>query len=794
MEEETSLDRQRWALQFKDATSAAQAAAESAERASMAARAAVELASRGDFSEYSNSPPEPSTQGPRYEARNLTASKSQDESQHRDPVNRNHKTGVASSAGERIRNVVAGGSEPDQAARDHRRVNDSYTNPRRARDKKIDSPTRESSSEDDAKEVPRRINRTSKDDSLGRGSEERHTIKPGFSPFGNHSDDEGVSVSDIRKSGSYTRSVKAESVHQNFKTEDRADSSDARQEGIERKLRKASSSRSSSVDPEPVWDSPMKKKSFDQNTLFDSDQEINQAGSSYDPPALFDSSGSDNDEHLEIDHIFEKHESEFHESSLDVGSSTRHKQKSGSSEDGFRSFLRYLPTQPVESSGKLAGETSLSLPDAVAYKETSSDSEDGTREVGDSGDKASNTLYRNQSIGSSLKSSVKENSTDKSLPPPPAASSEPHWSNESGEGLKLERLTGGLKNKGYFRPPYLSSTVVNESLTSDTLANDSSAKPTASSRDKMATFSSVQKTYVSDSSDSDDLEQHPASERSGRRSAGSLLSTSRSDDHHLADEKKFSSTSVGRDGDELDQGASYQRPVGRSPRKLSHTVPAASIDKYPIKEIPPPGKQDTRGAPASILSDQKPEDTRAAASDVVKTSIKTSKGSKQVAIPYFDDDEDKDEVVLPPRRTIGSVGMRSGRVSQRTRSPRVAQASSSLRDSGSPDSETTALPSSTISVKSETAAPLRRHQETVVSVPKDSSGSSKSSLPFKGSSPTVSRQTGIQAKTDDQKSSESERGSISREKSTEGAPHVHPRLPDYETLAAHFHSLRSNRR
>ncbi|XP_020549327.1 uncharacterized protein LOC105161819 isoform X2 [Sesamum indicum] len=40
-------DRQRWNMEFKDATSAAQAAAESAERASMAARAAAELSSRG---------------------------------------------------------------------------------------------------------------------------------------------------------------------------------------------------------------------------------------------------------------------------------------------------------------------------------------------------------------------------------------------------------------------------------------------------------------------------------------------------------------------------------------------------------------------------------------------------------------------------------------------------------------------------------------------------------------------------------------------------------------------------
>lgn len=43
-------NRQRWNMEFKDATSAAQAAAESAEMASMAARAAAELSSRGRIS------------------------------------------------------------------------------------------------------------------------------------------------------------------------------------------------------------------------------------------------------------------------------------------------------------------------------------------------------------------------------------------------------------------------------------------------------------------------------------------------------------------------------------------------------------------------------------------------------------------------------------------------------------------------------------------------------------------------------------------------------------------------
>lgn len=48
-EDDAYLDRKHWDIEFKDATSAAHAAAEAAERASMAARAAAELSSREDI-------------------------------------------------------------------------------------------------------------------------------------------------------------------------------------------------------------------------------------------------------------------------------------------------------------------------------------------------------------------------------------------------------------------------------------------------------------------------------------------------------------------------------------------------------------------------------------------------------------------------------------------------------------------------------------------------------------------------------------------------------------------------
>ncbi|KAJ4951857.1 hypothetical protein NE237_028689 [Protea cynaroides] len=72
-------DRQYWNMEFKDATSAAEAAAESAERASMAARAAVELSSRGNIMrQHSTESNKSSVYGFRNEGSRTSGPKSQE--------------------------------------------------------------------------------------------------------------------------------------------------------------------------------------------------------------------------------------------------------------------------------------------------------------------------------------------------------------------------------------------------------------------------------------------------------------------------------------------------------------------------------------------------------------------------------------------------------------------------------------------------------------------------------------------------------------------------------------------
>ncbi|KAK8547232.1 hypothetical protein V6N13_097948 [Hibiscus sabdariffa] len=88
----SSLPRQHWEMEFKDATAAAQAAAESAERASMAARAAAELSSRGNVSHQHRMEPHMSSPHSMKdkELQKYTSSSSQNEQHARHPVNNSH--------------------------------------------------------------------------------------------------------------------------------------------------------------------------------------------------------------------------------------------------------------------------------------------------------------------------------------------------------------------------------------------------------------------------------------------------------------------------------------------------------------------------------------------------------------------------------------------------------------------------------------------------------------------------------------------------------------------------------
>ncbi|RWR78125.1 filaggrin isoform X2 [Cinnamomum micranthum f. kanehirae] len=89
--------------------------------------------------------------------------------------------------------------------------------------------------------------------------------------------------------------------------------------------------------------------------------------------------------------------------------------------------------------------------------------------------------------------------------------------------------------------------------------------------------------------------------------------------------------------------------------------------------------------------------------------------------------------------------------------------------------------------------PSKPSSRTVISG-RDESMRSFQPSSFSEQPPKPSSRTVTSGRDESQKSSSSSGGSTSRESSLKTASHVHPKLPDYDTLAAHLGSLRSDRR
>uniref|UniRef100_A0A1D1XGG0 IST1-like protein n=1 Tax=Anthurium amnicola TaxID=1678845 RepID=A0A1D1XGG0_9ARAE len=877
-DEHGSLNQQKWTMEFKDATSAAQVAAESAERASMAARAAAELASRGNDSEFSSRSREPSMYGSKRDTGNFMGSKLQGESLSRDSINRDHNINEATYArNPRMQSGLEAEGMQEHITRDSETSSSRYGGV-------VSSPSRHRSSEEDAIVLNQRSKKIGKDDSPGEESAERHPIRP-ISNSNNHSHDRDVSISNLQKSDSYApeRFLKEDPVQNLSEGADRAD---ATRGGIEMKTSKSLSSRSgaSNIDHETIWDSPSHKNYVNQQSLGSAEREINLDGHEHgfndNASVVFDRSDSDNDDHLEIESHMEMHDHDPNfrqpEANIHISSSKMdylvpdQQQSSGFHvKDGSHSSLLSVSrVQPAELSGTVRGYNTPSQSNTATYDASdgpSSDSDDEMGKFTGRGDTDLDSLQGKRNVGKyehpqSLSKSLlvdmePMDRLDQSSVSFTAADAKPDSSYVGEHELNFGRLTGGLKNKGYLRPPYVKNPMVDEPLASEISTNDSLEKPVAPSRDMTArnedankdihnrkshfrknkdSVSGSQNSYDSDNIETEHLEQQPAFGSSVCGSVASL--TSKLDDSLTVDNKqKVSGTFMRSESNELIQEAPYQRSIGRASKERSGTSAAACIDKNTEKQsLSPARSRHFTGASASIPSNHKVDNTKTTTSNTGKTAGhtdssekkllgKTYEGSRSATIPFFDEENDEDEV-LQPRRTFGNLGIRGGRVSQRTRGTKVGQPSNvtgSPHDSSgegktsdlerkpfeeSCSTSETPFKPSTRSAKPENnrnskfAPPnlVMEWQHEQISgaealVQKDGLEASQSSLSGSNLSQSDSMQTNTSASNKDMKPSTLGGGKPSRENSLKGS-HVHPKLPDYESLAAHFHSLRSNRR
>ncbi|KAJ6823011.1 uncharacterized protein M6B38_386315 [Iris pallida] len=290
-------------------------------------------------------------------------------------------------------------------------------------------------------------------------------------------------------------------------------------------------------------------------------------------------------------------------------------------------------------------------------------------------------------------------------------------SDESVQGLNFGRLTGGFKHRGFARPLYVRNNAVDDSH--------------ASSQSTSETYSISEKPIVSEVE---------------KLSAG---------------------------GEVLHRDVDDQELLPKAKVRISRTS-EASIDSH------------------SMLYDE----------EVGREVHKESSSRRPITYSGSDDSRAKMDSDFTAENKV-NVDVK---LSRRTRGMPTEARSSALRFAGRPELESKSSQTSSCTSKSHAAAA----HDAVNIHGKDNSKTSRQNLPTK--QPTVASKQKSSASQESPKSSQpsstegvvpadilktnspqSSGGSSSRENSLKNPAHTHPKLPDYDSLAAHFHSLRSNR-
>ncbi|XVE98034.1 hypothetical protein REPUB_Repub03eG0070400 [Reevesia pubescens] len=797
-----SSTRQHWNMEFKDATAAAQAAAESAERASGAARAAAELSSRGAISQqYSTESHMTSPHGVRHEEqRKYTGTGSQNEHLTQHPVN-------ISLYGRNSKNY-----EQTDSNKQHNRAGEAenvYVNIAQSGDKSthgsfkstvasfkgkpsVNNQTADSYSQKNSFEG-RRVEHfaevSMKRDSGENGMQfenEQHDIKnpqnvdhhvvrvgeqsrySSLSQSNAFTDDQDVvSDSDLnwqksendKRNSSESRLQFVKELH-DTKNSDFADYKEVR-------IRKQSSdtsshSRSSTFTDDHDVVSNLNHQMSGNNSGEDSFI-LNNKGSlqistkettdSYDnASALFDDYGSDNDE--DDSELEEEHK--VHENSVKFSS------------PGQRS-----PTHPFTSTNSLSIEQNFESPEKSASqshifseqrsvsvffeRSTSSvpshgddlpvtfDNYGPSSESEEEVDKSKFVGRTNAGIGSHKKNMDSYQAENSIFTPQLAEGMEDtEHSNDSSleesKELNFGNLTGGLRNKGYRHPPYLKIPRGN-TFSSGEAANDTDTRIKQSSPP-----ASVEASVSSGS-----YNQQPYSRKG-------------SDEVNIKLSKRISVTHV--DSSDDDSEEEQPKQTFSSIQDQYNKPPSFEENKRSTVRVPLP----YFGSGNSDSDEDLPKTSLKAHSNTgfsrrTKASPSNSRRSSNL----------KNAVSSEPTVVSGYVGEKN---SSRSSNADEALPKTQPQKKNSDHSESFQHPSLNSQATPRLVLETKRSsfdgtlkssekEETSTSVPKIISSSSGNNL---------------KAQT-----------SFGEGSSKENASHVHPKLPDYDALTAHINSLRQNR-
>ncbi|XP_027070344.1 uncharacterized protein [Coffea arabica] len=523
-------------------------------------------------------------------------------------------------------------------------------------------------------------------------------------------------------------------------------------------------------------DSPTSQSSF---RLGKSHRESINAGSKYDNVKLHDSDGANSEN--EIDMLYSGHHGTVYSQDL---STERNKSPRFSNAEKHRNDS-YRAETVVESSQKFgfgdspASQISTGLgesrqePTVVGSKSSFYNSVDGVGNLGASGSKSSlvHEVEDNVGVSHSHGRQMDDESSDGSM------------------GLSLKKLTGGLRQKGYMRPPYTRSQVDDTSssagrvseanpnmipqpaayITTESLANKGKNEGVGSGR------SSRLSNYHSDSeSDSsvEELRKQPASRRQDPniqhpgnkdRKQSSLRSSVTYFDSDSSDSED-DSAQVFTGRSHLGSGISRRTKASPSSSTLVSNLKGGSNSRMQVN----PDSSVERNPKRHYYGVETPQEsrTRTRNSDQQADSQQPS-SAKVVSNPSF-----MSSIPLPEENKSSS------RVEQLPSSEQKVDTSRSrTRHSDQPgnsEQPSSAKVASNPSLVSKVSLPEEKRKSSGLEQPKSSE-----------------RKLETSDSTENQKTASG--SAFSREDSLKKASHVHPKLPDYDTLAAKFQALRTNR-
>ncbi|XP_020272020.1 uncharacterized protein LOC109847182 isoform X2 [Asparagus officinalis] len=330
--------------------------------------------------------------------------------------------------------------------------------------------------------------------------------------------------------------------------------------------------------------------------------------------------------------------------------------------------------------------------------------------------------------------------------------------NEGGQGINFGRLTVGFKQRSFPRPPYIKSTAVDSSHLSD----KQSANFQVADQERY-NQQSYPRAYASKSRTSG------VSINSHSETAEKLAANCSAEDTYDTDKRHFVPQNAKiTDVDVLAQESYYTKSRRKGYKEISSNFqgddPVGNEHTHYVRRY------------SGSTSNQQQQSIHISP-EVDKKQVKSSRESSS-RMAYLD--SDASEAKLEPDYITGS----RVELSHRTRDEQ-SQSNNSFSGVTEPLSSTNY---DAVTVQGEVSSnkPVKKNPSS----PKQTS----SILEELSKSQLDATDNGVLKHKGDTKYSISSGESVSRESSLQKASHTHPKLPDYDSLAAYFHSLRTNRR